>query len=92
MFDGIRHMAREAGRKPDAIELIVRGHVELTDKAAGKGRGDFVGSLEQIAGDIAATRSLGAAELLFDVQFSPEIKGTDDILKRLEQLRQAAGG
>jgi probable F420-dependent oxidoreductase len=83
MFDGIRQMAREAGRQPDEIELIVRGHVELTDKAADKGRGDFTGNLEQIAEDIAATRSLGAAELLFDVQFSPEIKGTDDMLKRL---------
>jgi probable F420-dependent oxidoreductase len=92
IFDGIKQMAREAGRKPDEIELIVRGHAEPTDKAADKGRGDFTGSLEQIAGDIAATRSLGAAELVFDVQFAPEIKGTDDILKLLELLRQAAGG
>jgi probable F420-dependent oxidoreductase len=92
MLDGIRQMAREAGRKPDEIELIVRGHVELSDQEAGKGRGDFTGSLEQIAEDIAATRSMGAAELVFDVQFSPEIKGPDDILTRLEQLRRAAGG
>lgn len=91
MLDGIRQMAREAGRQPDDIELIVRGHVELSDQAAGNGRGDFTGSLEQIAGAIAATRSLGAVELLFDVQFSPEIKGTDDILTQLEQLRRAAG-
>jgi alkanesulfonate monooxygenase SsuD/methylene tetrahydromethanopterin reductase-like flavin-dependent oxidoreductase (luciferase family) len=92
MFDGIRQMAREAGRKPDDIELIVRGQVELSGQVAGNGRGDFTGSLEQIAGDIAATRSMGAVELVFDVQFSPEIKGTDDILTQLEQLRQAAGG
>lgn len=92
MFDGIRKMAQEVGRKPEEIELIVRGQVELSDKAAGKGRADFSGSLEQIAGDIAATRSLGAAELLFDVQFSPEIKATDDILKQLEELQQAAAG
>ncbi len=92
LFDGIRQMAREAGRKSEEIELIVRGHVELSDKAADKGRGDFTGSLEQIAEDIAATRSLGAAELVFDVQFSPDVKGTDDILKRLEQLRQAGRG
>ena len=74
MFGGIRQMAKEAGRQPDDIELLVRGHVELTGQAAGKGRGDFTGSLEQIAEDIAATRSLGAAELVFDVQFDPEIK------------------
>jgi probable F420-dependent oxidoreductase len=92
IFTGIRQMVREAGRQPDEVELLVRGQVELTDKAAGKGRGDFTGSLDQIAGDIAATRSLGAAELVFDIQFSPEIKGVDDMLKQLEQLRQAAGG
>jgi probable F420-dependent oxidoreductase len=92
LFDGIKQMAREAGRQPDEIELLVRAQVEFTDKPAGKGRSDFAGSLEQIAEDIAATRSLGAAELVFDVQFSPDVKGTDDILKRLEQLRQASGG
>lgn len=90
MFDGVRKMAREAGRKPDDIELIVRGHFELSEKPVEKGRGDLTGSLEQIAGDIAAIRSLGAAELVFDVQFSPNIKGTDDFLRVLEQIRQAA--
>jgi hypothetical protein len=88
MFGAIRQMAREAGRQPDEIELLVRGQVELTDEAADKGRGDFTGSLEQIAGDIASTRSLGAAELVLDIQFSPEIKGTENILKQLEQLRR----
>ena len=85
-------MAVEAGRKPDEIELIVRGQVELSDQAAGNGRGDFTGNLDQIAEDIAATRSMGAVELVFDVQFSPEIKGTDDILRQLEQLQRAAEG
>jgi len=92
MFDGIKQMAREAGRKPDELALIVRGNVEFSDKAADKVRADFIGTVEQITADIAATRSLGAAELVFDIQFSPDIKGVDDILKRMQQLRQAAGG
>ena len=92
MFDGIKQMAREAGRKPDELALIVRGNVEFSDKAADKGRADFTGTAEQITADIAATPSLGAAELVFDIQFSPDIKGVDDILKRMQQLRQAAGG
>jgi hypothetical protein len=29
---------------------------------------------------------------VFDIQFSPDIKGVDDILKRMQQRRQAAGG
>jgi probable F420-dependent oxidoreductase len=92
MIDGIRQMAREAGRKPEEIELIVRAQVELSDKPAGEGRGDFAGTLDQIAGDIATTRSMGASELVFDVQFSPEMKGTDVMLERLEQLRLVAAG
>ena len=92
MFDGIKQMAREAGRKPDELALIVRGNVEFSDKAADKVRADFIGTVEQITADIAATRSLGATELVFDIQFSPDIKGVDDILKRMQQLRQAAGG
>jgi len=48
------------------------------------------GTLEQIAGDIVATRKLGASELLFDVQFSPGVEGVDDIVARMEQLWQVA--
>ncbi|PYS52100.1 MAG: hypothetical protein DMG13_17195, partial [Acidobacteria bacterium] len=56
----------------------------------GKDRADFTGTLEQIADDVAATRKIGAAELLFDVQWSPGVETADDILARMEQLWQVA--
>ncbi len=90
MFEGIKGMAREAGRNPSALELIVRANVEFSDAAPGKDRPDFTGTLEQIAGDITATRKLGAAELLFDVQFSPGVEAVGDILSRMEQLWKIA--
>ncbi len=90
MFEVIKGMAREAGRDPSTLKLIVRANVEFSDAALGKDRTDFTGTLEQIAGDIVATRELGAEELFFDVQFSPGIEGVDDIVARLEQLWQAA--
>ncbi|MGE5443833.1 MAG: hypothetical protein ACM3SR_04430, partial [Ignavibacteriales bacterium] len=90
MFEVIKGMAREAGRDPSTLKLIVRANVEFSDATLGKDRTDFTGTLEQIAGDIVATRKLGAAELFFDVQFSPGVEGVDDIVARLEQLRQAA--
>jgi hypothetical protein len=31
-------------------------------------------------------RKLGAAELLFDIQFSPGVEAADDIVARMEQL------
>jgi len=35
---------------------------------------------------IVATRKLGAAELLFDIQFSRGVEAVDDIVARAEQL------
>jgi probable F420-dependent oxidoreductase len=86
MFDGIRQMAKEAGRDPAELELIVRANVELSDAVRSEGRADFTGSLDQIAGDVAAVRKLGASELLFDIQFSPGVENLGAMLTRLEQL------
>jgi len=90
MFEGIKGMAQEAGRDSAALELIVRANVEFSDALLGKDRADFTGTLEQIADDVAATRKIGAAELLFDVQWSPGVETADDILARMEQLWQVA--
>jgi probable F420-dependent oxidoreductase len=90
MFEGIKGMAKEAGRDPAALELIVRANVEFSDTPLGEGRADFTGALEQIVGDVAETRKLGAAEIVFDVQFSPGVETVDTIVARMEQLRQAA--
>jgi probable F420-dependent oxidoreductase len=88
MFEGIKGMARDAGRDPAALELIVRANVGFSDTPINKDRADFTGTLEQIAGDVAETRRLGAAEIVFDVQFSPGVETVDDICARMEQLSQ----
>jgi alkanesulfonate monooxygenase SsuD/methylene tetrahydromethanopterin reductase-like flavin-dependent oxidoreductase (luciferase family) len=88
MFEVIKGMAREAGRDPAGLELIVRANVEFSKGPINKDRADFAGALEQIADDVAATRKLGAAEIVFDVQFSPDVETVDDIVVRMEQLRQ----
>ena len=51
---------------------------------------DFTGALEQITDDVAETRKLGAAEIVFDVQFSPGVETVDDIVARMEQLYQVS--
>ncbi|MBI2150848.1 MAG: LLM class F420-dependent oxidoreductase [Acidobacteria bacterium] len=90
MFEGIKGMAREAGRDPSTLELIVRANVEISDATIAKDRVDFTGTLGQISDDVAATRKLGAAELLFDVQFSPGVETVNDIVARMGQLWQVA--
>ena len=55
MFEGIKVMAQEAGRAPDALQLLVRANLEIADTPLGDDRADFAGSMEQIESDIAKT-------------------------------------
>ena len=43
-----------------------------------------------VAEDINSTRKLGAAELVLDVQFLPDVKTTEDMFKRMEDLKRVA--
>ena len=86
MFDGIKGMAKEAGRDPAALELIVRANVEIHNSPIQKERVDFTGTLEQIAEDVKATQKLGAAEIVLDAQFSPGVETANDVVSRMEQL------
>jgi hypothetical protein len=86
MFEGIKNMAKEAGRDPSAMELIVRANVEIHDSPIQKDRVDFNGTLEQIAEDVKTTQKLGAAEIVFDAQFSPGVERANDVVSRMEEL------
>ena len=86
MFEGVKGMAKEAGRDPSALELIVRANVEIHDSPIQKDRVDFSGTLEQIAEDVKTTQKLGAAEIVFDAQFSSGVETANDVVARMEQL------
>ena len=86
IFDEIRSMAKNAGRDPSALELIVRANVEIHNAPIQKGRADFTGTLEQIAEDFATARKLGAAEIAIDAQFSPGVETAKDVVARMEKL------
>src|SRR6266481_7871471 len=86
IFEGIKGMAKDAGRDPSALALILRANVEIHNTPIQKDRVDFTGTLEQIARDFAAARKLGAAEIAIDAQFSPGVETAKDILARMEKL------
>ena len=65
----------------------MRANVEITEQPLEQDRATFTGTLRQIAADVEATRALGAAELLFDVQFSSGVETAADMVTRMEQLR-----
>jgi len=90
MFDGIKDMAREGGRDPSALELILRANVEIHNIPIENERGDFTGTLEQIAEDIKAAQKLGVAEIVLDVQFSSGVETAGDVVARMEELWRIA--
>ena len=91
MWDGIKAMAADAGRDPDALKLCVRGNLHLTDDAAGEGRWPFAGNKDEIKQDIAAARELNADELVIDVTFSPGVNSAADFEAKNEQVRELLG-
>ena len=90
MLEGIKGMAKEVGRDPSALALIVRANVEIHNSPIQKDRVDFSGTLEQIAEDVKATQKLGAAEIVLDVQFSPGVETANDVVSRMEELWRVA--
>jgi probable F420-dependent oxidoreductase len=87
MFTSIKQMAKEAGRDPSAISMVVHAGLGLTEKPLDKDRPIFSGSLEQIADDVRACAKIGASEIFFDPAFAPGGQSLDRWLALLEQLR-----
>ena len=64
-------MAKEAGRDPSAMVMVIHAGLGITDKPLGKDRPIFSGSLEQISDDVKACAKIGADEVFFDPAFAP---------------------
>jgi alkanesulfonate monooxygenase SsuD/methylene tetrahydromethanopterin reductase-like flavin-dependent oxidoreductase (luciferase family) len=86
MFDGIKNMAKEAGRDPSVLELIITAGVEIHKTAIEKDRVEFTGTPEQIGEDFAAAKKLGAAEITTYAQFLPSGETAEDLVTRMETL------
>ena len=87
MFGALKQMAKEAGRDPSSLAMIVRANLEITAKPLGKERMIFSGTLDQIKEDIAGCGRIGAHELFFDPTFDAGAKTLDQWLVLMEQLR-----
>ena len=90
IFDGIKNMARDTGRDPAAIELIVSAGVDIHQKPIEKDRPEFTGTLEQIGEHFAKARKLGAAEIAIYAQFLSAGETATDLVARMEDLRRIA--
>ncbi len=88
MFESIKQLAKEAGRDPSRMELVIRAHPEIADKPLSKERSLFSGTLDQIKEDIAGCRNIGAHEIHFDPTFMEGGQVLDRWLAVMEQMRK----
>jgi probable F420-dependent oxidoreductase len=89
MFGAIKEMAKQAGRDPSSLQMIVRANLEITDRPLGKERTIFAGTLDQIKEDVSACSKVGAHEVFFDPAFSRGEQSLDRWLAVMEQLRKS---
>jgi len=90
MFRSLRAMAEQAGRDPQALELIVRANLWMRNRPLSAQRFVFTGDADQIAADIAATRAIGAHELFFETGGLPGAETIEGTLATMEQLWELA--
>lgn len=86
MFGATKQMAKEAGRDPSHLVMVVRANLHITEKPLPDGRGIFQGTVEQIKEDIAECSRIGAHELIFDATFQEN--SLAGWLKLMEQCRR----
>ena len=73
----VREGAREAGRDPETVRILVRGLAELTEKDPGPDRHPLQGTREQVLDDLVVLRGHGVTEVLLDYNFSPRVGSPD---------------
>lgn len=91
MWDGILAMAKDAGRDPSKLQLVVRGNLVLKREATPGERPPFCGTWEEIGRDIAETRAIGAHELILELGFLPGAGDAREQIVAMRRLRELAG-
>ncbi|TCK21458.1 TIGR03619 family F420-dependent LLM class oxidoreductase [Pseudonocardia endophytica] len=69
----VRDGAREAGRDPDAVRILLRGLVDLVDRDPGPDRRPLHGTRDQIVDDLRDLRARGVTEVFLDLNLSPHV-------------------
>lgn len=73
----VRQGAREAGRDPDAVRILVRAVVDLVDRDPGPDRRPLHGTRQQVLDDVAGLRAQGVTEVFVDLNFSQRVGSPD---------------
>jgi probable F420-dependent oxidoreductase len=81
----IRDAAAGYGRDPDALRLVVRANITLSDAPVDGERPPYHGSLEQVAEDLRATAAAGADEVILGLFGDPKLDEALDVYAQLAE-------
>ena len=76
-IETVRDGARQAGRDPEQVHVLVRGLVELLDEELDGPRRPLQGTRDQVLADLVDLRSQGVTEVFLDLNFSPRVGSPD---------------
>ncbi len=88
----LRSLAEAAGRDPKAITLSFRAPIKFTESAPSGARTPFIGSPDQIIGDIRTYQRLGVSHLIFDFAGSSADAVLEQLHRFAEDVRPAVRG
>jgi probable F420-dependent oxidoreductase len=88
MWRRLRELTEAAGRDPAGQRLIVRANATITPDTDGQ---PFVGTVRQLAGEVAACAAAGAHEVHLDLQFTPSIRTGRQYLDTAGELLDLVG-
>lgn len=81
----VRDLAARHGRDPDALELVVRADLHITDPPLEGDRPAYAGTVEQVAADVADTGRAGAHETILCLQGDHGLDTALDVYARIAE-------
>lgn len=84
-FQRLREAATDAGRDGDALRLIPRANIELSEAPLGADRYPLAGSLDQVIEDLVGLVDTGADEVI--VELAPSVRDGAELLDRALEVK-----
>ncbi len=89
LWTQVRDLAGRDGRDADGLRFVVRAEVALVDEIAAGDRRLFIGSVDQVADDVARVGALGVDEVILGIAGDP---GLDQALDTWARVVDAIDG
>ena len=92
MWASVRDMAAGHGREPDALRLVVRANLAVSDQPIDGARASYAGTVEQVAADLADERRAGADEVILGLRGDHALDCALDVYARIAEAVDVTAG